>query len=350
MDKDAPLAPRSMHRNLRLFYLLLLLTALVAGANWYTSRNSGNLAEDEAVAFAVDDTASISRIFIADRDGGVADLERIPGERYWLLNGEHWARKDAVDLLLKTFLRARVKAPVPLAQREQVVNMLAARGKKVEVYGDGPDPIKTWYIGTPTADHTGTHMVLETSRGKSKDPYVVHMEGFTGFLSTRFFTDEREWRYTGVFDFPGRALQRVEVESHDPAYPSYAVEVASDGALSVWGDSGKRLALVDTLAWKDQFLRFRKVHLETYNHHLDSAGWLRMDTASAAFTMRAWGRGSLDPVSIELLWKDPIEDLYDENGELMPHDGARMYARFRGEVVLVQRFVFDPLLNPPFAD
>ncbi len=344
-----PIQPqRSMHRNLRLFYLLLLLTAFVAGANWYVNRTSGSLAQEEAVAFAIGDTAAVSRIFIADRDGGQADLERIADERYWLLNGEHWARKDAVDLLLKTFLRARVKSPVPEGQREQVVKLLAARGKKVEIYTDGPEPVKTWYIGTPTADHTGTHMVLETPNGMARDPYIVHMEGFTGFLSTRFFTDEREWRYTGVFDFPGRTLHRVEVESHDPKYPSYAMEVATDGVLSLWGSDGKRVGVTDTVAWQDQFLRFRKVHLETYNHHLDSAKWHELSEAPADFTLRAWGKGQTEPISIDLLWKDPIEDLYDENEELMPHDGARMYGRFRGELVLLQRFVFDPLLKPPF--
>lgn len=334
-----------MHRNLRLFYVLLLMTGMVAGANWYAERNSGNLEGDAATAFAVTDTAAVTRIFIADRDGGVADLERLEGERYWLLNGEHWARKDAVDLALKTFLRARVKGPVPQAQRDQVVKMLAARGKKVEIYTGGDQPLKTWYIGTATQNHTGTYMVLETVEGKARDPYVVHMEGFTGFLSTRFFTDEREWRYTGVFDFPGRSLHRVEVESHDAEYASYAMEIATDGVITVWGADGKRLHVQDTLAWQDQFLLFRKVHLETYNHHLDAAGLDAKLSQPAAFTMRAWGRGQTEPTTIELLWKDPVEDQFDEDGALMPHDGSRMYARFRGEVVLVQRFVFDPLLK-----
>ena len=338
-------SPRSMHRNLRLFYILLLMTGVVAGVNWYAEHHSGNLEGNAATAFALADTAAVTRIFIADRDGGMADLERVAGERYWLLNGEHWARKDAVDLVLKTFLRARVKGPVPQAEREQVVKMLAARGKKVEIYTGGDFPVKTWYIGTATQNHTGTYMVLETPEGKGRDPYVVHMEGFTGFLSTRFFTDEREWRYTGVFDFPGRSLHRVEVEAHDLDYASYAMEIATDGVLTVWGADGKRLAVQDTLAWQDQFLRFRKVHLETYNHHLDAQGLEAKQAQPPAFTMRAWGRGQTEPTTIELLWKDPVEDQYDEAGELMLYDGSRMYARFRGEVVLVQRFVFDPLMN-----
>ena len=41
-------------------------------------------------------------------------------------------------------------------------------------------------------------------------------------------------------------------------------------------------------------------------------------------------------------------DTYDDDGNLNPWDGARMYARFKDEVVLVQTFVFDPLLTRPF--
>jgi hypothetical protein len=46
-----------------------------------------------------------------------------------------------------------------------------------------------------------------------------------------------------------------------------------------------------------------------------------------------------------LYWKAPISDTYDDNGELNKWDGSRMYAVYKDEAVLVQRFVFDPLLE-----
>jgi len=51
------------------------------------------------------------------------------------------------------------------------------------------------------------------------------------------------------------------------------------------------------------------------------------------------------PNRISLYWKAPVSDTYDDNGNLNQWDGARMYAVYKGEVVLVQRFVFDPLLQ-----
>ena len=297
-----------------------------------------------AADFAIADTAAVDKIFIADKDGNQALLERSSG-RYWKLNGTYFARKDAVDLLLKTFLRARVQRPVPQGELSTVNRLLAGGGKKVEIYQGGETPVKTWYIGTSTQNHTGTYMVLADANGQlAEEPFIVHMEGFTGFLSTRFFTDEREWRYTGMFDYPGNALRRVEVELTEAGGRLYAMEVDSVGTLLVEGAPLSSRA--DTLFWQDRFNRFRKVHLETYNNHLTSnAEDSLLNRAEPAFRLRAWGRDEDVSNEIELYWKAPISDTYDDNGELNEWDGSRMYAVYKDEAVLVQRFVFDPLLE-----
>ncbi len=296
-----------------------------------------------AADFTIADTAAVDKIFIADKDGNQALLERSSG-RYWKLNGTHLARKDAVDLLLKTFLRARVQRPVPQGELSTVNRLLAGRGKKVEIYQGGETPVKTWYIGTSTQNHTGTYMVLADANGQlAEEPFIVHMEGFTGFLSTRFFTDEREWRYTGMFDYPGNSLRRVEVELTEAGGRLYAMEVDSVGTLRVEGAPLSSRA--DTLFWQDRFNRFRKVHLETYNNHLTAnAEDSLLNRAEPAFRLRAWGQDEDVPNEIELYWKAPISDTYDDNGELNEWDGSRMYAVYKDEAVLVQRFVFDPLL------
>ena len=112
------------------------------------------------------------------------------------MNGTYKARHDALQLLLKTFRRAAIQGPVADKAQPNVIRQMSSRGKKVEIYLGGEEPAKTWYVGTATPSHTGTYMVLETPEGRGEKPYVVHMEGFTGFLSTRFFTSEREWRHT----------------------------------------------------------------------------------------------------------------------------------------------------------
>ncbi len=334
-----------MHKNLRLFYFLLVVTATAAGLRHMKTQEVAEISRAQNSAdFAVNDTASVDRIFIADKDGNQALLERTAG-RYWKLNGTHFARKDAVDLLLKTFRRARIQMPVPNGELDNVNRLLAGRGKKVEIYQGGETPAKTWYIGTSTQNHTGTYMLLADANGQpASEPFIVHLEGFTGFLSTRFFTSESEWRYTGMFDYPGNSLRRVEVEIADSSGHVYAMVVDTLGTLSVEGFSLANRA--DTLYWQDRFNRFRKVHLETYNNHLtDASEDSLLNRAKPAFRLRAWSQDAETPDEIELYWKDRIMDTYDDSGQLNEWDGSRMYAVYKNEVVLVQRFVFDPLLE-----
>lgn len=339
-----------MHKNLQLFYVLIAVTLLALGARWYLNRGDhANLNTEEAAAFAISDTSMVTRIVIADKDGFTADLRREHGQRYWSLNNRHSARKDAVELLLKTFRRVAVKGPVPQSERPTVMRMLAGRAKKVEIFLQGSaSPVKTWYIGTATSNHTGTYMLLETKNGMAEEPFIVHMEGFTGFLSTRFFTDEREWRYTGVFDHPGRSLAKAECIFHEQPSESWALTADLNGSLALATPQGQTLAYADTVGVQDLFLRYRKVHLETYNHHLTPEGLDSMKTqAEPAFTLRTWAANESEPDSIQLFWKSPAVVEYDEQGQPKPWDGSRMYGLVNGdEVVLVQRFVFDPLLLP----
>ena len=337
-----------MHRNLRLFYLLIFVTIIAVLVREYTPYETMEMKGVEASAFSISDTATVSKIFIADKDGGQALLERIPGQRYWSLNGRYLARRDAVDLLLKTMKRIRVQSPVPSGELETVNRLLAGRAKKVEIYQGDDAPAKVWYIGSANQSHTGTYMLLGDAEGNvAKEPFITHMEGFTGFLSTRFFTDEREWRYTGVFDFPGRSLAGVRVQQHESNL-DYTMRVDSFGSLSWNSTPTKPNAMIDTLAVQNHFNQFRKVHLETYNNHLSSSALDSILTVPPAFTLSAWNADSSVVSNVELLWKLPTMDTYANEGKLNPWDGARMYARYKGEVVLVQTFAFNPLLTSPF--
>lgn len=339
-----------MHKNLQLFYVLIFVTAMAAGIRWYLGRkNEMDVTQDVSADFAIADTASVSRIVIADKDGYMADIRRQSGQRYWALNNRFLARKDAVDLLLKTFKRIAIKSPVSDAEKPTVMRMLAGRAKKVEIFIDGQgSPLKTWYIGTATPSHTGTYMLLETKEGMAAEPFITHMEGFTGFLSTRFFTDEREWRYTGVFDHPDRTLTKVELTSHEALNQSWRLEASETGHLELYNVDGVQETYLDTSAVQDLFLRYRKVHLETYNNHLSpQAEDSLLNDARPAYTLRTWSKEVNKPDSIQLFWKAPIMETYDDEGNPNEYDGSRMYGRVHGnEIVLVQRFVFDPLLIP----
>ena len=334
-----------MHANLRILYVLVALTTVTAGVWWFQG-GKGELSDVAGTEFGVADTSLVDKIFIADMDGGQVTLTRPEQGRLWDLNGKYKAREDAVKLLLKTFRRASVQGPVADAAQPNVIRLLSARGKKVEIYQGGDRPVKTWYVGTATPSHTGTYMVLETPEGRGAQPYVVHMEGFTGYLSTRFFTSEREWRHTGIFNYPDRSLAAIEFSATEEEGESYALRALESGKLVLSDLEGNPLPYTDTTGVQDHFLRFKKVHLETYRSRLKPEVEDSLRNASAAFELTAVGRSGRRS-HVDVHWKPRTGLDRNAEGEMMEHDGEQLYGvTDNGEVVLLQRFVFDPLIRP----
>ncbi len=316
-----------MKSNLKLFFILVLVT-VGTGVLWYLDDNPGNIAENDQAEFAIEDTSEVVKIFIADNFGTTL-LEREKGDEYWVLNSEFKARKSSTDLLLKTFDRAAVKGAVPEKMRGTVIRNLASSAKKVEIYTGGGDPEKIWYVGSATPNHTGTYMLLETpSEGKAEEPFVVHMEGFTGFLTTRFFTNEDEWKYTGIFSYPNRTLQSISFNDQKEEHKSYKLISDTSGVLDLYINEGKEIGYSDTLRVQEQFLRFKKVHFESFNSRLtvEQEDSLKLTNPDFSITCT-----DIEGVATSVfLYEKDEEQLYGVTED--------------GQVVLVQTFVFNPLI------
>ena len=88
------------------------------------------------------------------------------------------------------------------------------------------------------------------------------------------------------------------------------------------------------------------MHLETYRSRLEPEVEDSLRNASAAFELTAMGKDGRRE-DIYLHWKPRTGLDRDAEGNLMEHDGEQMYGvTSEGEVVMVQRFVFDPLIRP----
>lgn len=332
----------------RTSYLLVIAIAVVGAALLFINRSGGDVAGKPLANFAIEDTAAIDKIFIVDTDQNQILLRRDPNSRYWDLNDTLKARWDAVELLLKTFKRIKVKAPVPAEARENVIRLLAGAGKKVEIYQGGDKPSKTYIVGNATQDHTGTYMLLETAEaGRSSEPFIVHMEGFTGFLSTRFFTDVNEWRYTGVFDFPNLEFNKVEAVHHFNPLSSFTVTYNGGNDLALYDANNRLSPTFDTLAVKDFLLLFKRAHIETYKSYLTAQQEDSLRATSPAYTFRVT-TNSGELRELMLYRKPKVSDIYDEAGNVDPWDQARMYSQCFGEIGLAQLFVFTPMVSTTY--
>lgn len=339
-----------MKKNLILVVVLLVLAG-VAGVIYFKSHTS-TIADEPLTDFAIQDTAQVTKVIITDHLGQKATLERVPGQRLWKLNDKYLAREDAVSLMLKTFNRISIRGNVSDSSRDNMLKLLASSSKRIEIFTGSDEPAKIWYVGVATPDHTGTVMLLEIPGiGRSEEPYITHMEGFTGFLSTRFFTNEMEWRYTGIFEFPHLEVSRVKMVNHMIPADSWEVRFAGGNNLELYGCDpmgycNQKVERFDTVAVKNQLILFKKVHVESFSTMLSTAQCDSLRAAQPAYTLSVTDNNG-QTTSIDLHLKIAAKPMEDDYGNIIPFDLDYFWAKTQdGEIAMAQSFNFGPLLNP----
>lgn len=206
--------------------------------------------------FAIENPEIITRIVIDDITNETADLRLENGE--WIVNNKFKAKPENIELILSTVKDIEVQRNVPKASIQPVITDIAAMHKKVEFY-ENNNLIKTYYIGNPTQDHFGTYMLLETpSEGRSSVPYITHIPGFNGFLSTRFFGNEDLWKYSGVFNYEISNIQEIKVEHTNNPNESFLLKNI-DTSFNLFGLQGNQLNKRETLV-KNYVLNYKKIH------------------------------------------------------------------------------------------
>ena len=92
----------------QLFYLALII--LFGALIWFLSTDEKSTIIDDN-NFAVSDTSSVSKIFIADRSGKTITLDRVGNK--WMVNNKYGVRKDAIKTILTTINQIKIQRPVP---------------------------------------------------------------------------------------------------------------------------------------------------------------------------------------------------------------------------------------------
>lgn len=261
-----------MKKNLILLLVLLALSALAYYLVMQDKKST--LAENPMSNFAIEDTASITKIFIVDKVTGNALLTKDEATGHWMINETYRAKDHAVKLLLKAFSDITVRGTVPSNMKKTVISNAAGTGKKIEIYTDDSDvPEKIWISAGNTADHHGDYFILEIpGKGISPDPFIVDMPLFGGFLTARFFTMENDWRFSGVFNYPD--LDFKEITVRETANPDQAFTIKWNGerVTDIFNpDTGEKVLEMDTLITQDYLLRYKKIHLETFDNNLEPA-------------------------------------------------------------------------------
>lgn len=206
----------------RTLILLVVFLLLGGGAFWYLStddkRNKMTLASSDR-DFALEDMSQLHKIFIAGRKGERTTLVR-DGEGGWNVEGGGTANPQVVAPLLEVIKNVRIKYKPSDNALQNMVNVLATQGKKVELYDKEGNLLKAYYIGGATADERGTYIIMDGA----EQPYVAEIPGISGNISVRFNRYGDEWRDKTLFSEKVEDIKYLSVEYPKQKNQSFILE------------------------------------------------------------------------------------------------------------------------------
>ena len=307
--------------------------------------------------FAIVDTASVTKIFMADMRNNQVLLTKIASGK-WLLNDSLKARKEGLDLLLKTMSNLAVKAPVPKKSYNSVIKRLATNSIKVEIYQEKyrvdifnwirlfphEKLTKVYYVGNATPDNMGTFMLMEGS----DVPFVVYEPGFRGFVAARYTTAMNDWRDHQIFKKLPLVIRSIKIEFPHQPEESYLIEKHGTESLDIISlETNKRLSSFDTLRVVGLVNGYRDIRFEAVLDAIDPA---KADSIIRTIPLQIITltdtAGNVNQVKTYRRRNDKGD--YDMEGNLVAYDLNRLYALINNgkELVLIQYFVFDPISRP----
>ncbi len=326
-----------MKKNLvRITLLIVLITISI----WLYKSNSGSSLKRELSDFAVSDTAAVDKIFMADKFNKTILLERTPSG--WIVGGKYEAKPEAVQLLLATMKDLTVKTPVSKAMHNTIIKNLAGSGIKVEIYQGGKKPVKTYYVGSANQEHTGSYMLMEGS----SVPFLMHIEGFKGFLTPRYFMTEADWKNTRVFTYDIGQIKSIRVENFKKPNTSFEIKINDKNKYQLFTYPALKEVPFDTANLLLYIAQYQKVYFEFFCNQYDS---LKIDSLKK---MPGLYRYTVEDIFgkkntiISYVMPGTAGDV-DFEGRPMPINLDRMYAILNNEqYVIIQYYVFDPLSKP----
>jgi hypothetical protein len=301
------------------------------------SRTS-KVSDKSLISFAIQDTSSVDKISIYDNyfDRTFTVVRNEKG--LWEDQEGNCVQQNIIQMMLGTMNKITLKGYVPKSAMENMKKQMMSRNKEVKIFQDG-QWVKTWYVGHPTQDHMGTHMLLETPEKKSDNPVIMGMKGFYGILDPRFFTDPRKFVCSELFSLKREEIKKVKVVNR--VIPSESFEVNKMGSNYKVTSMGLELKNINSDNLLFYLNGFQNIHYNQPNYTLSPEDIKKMKGRLPDYELDIL---STDNESYELdLYRrlDPESDkdttVYDKDYLWAVKDG--------GDVVRMQYYTVGPLIE-----
>lgn len=343
--------------------IIIIAAVAVIGLVALLVAKSGSKTSTFEQNFHIENTDAITKIFIADKQNHHVTLQRVGDttqEVQWMVDTLYPASQPMMDLLLETLRDMRIREQVNKNAVPQVVKLLSARAKKVEVYETRyfidwfggklrlfPREKKsvTYYVGHETQDMMACHMF----RKGDKVPYIIHIPGFRGYLTPRFVADPWAWRSHNICRWNIRQLAEVELEIPATPEESFAIRRQGDGFSFELTQSHSTVPQFDTARVAQMLSCFANLNFDEF---AEAVPGCNPDSSMASAPRTILRITNTDGVTREV--KTYLKYSNPSDKQAMPDstlydmfDINRLYAVIDNkDTVLIQYFVFDNILQP----
>jgi len=222
-------------------------------------------------AFAIKDTSTITKVFMADMHGSKVLLTKEP--QGWVVDNHKAASAPKVNDMLVTLTAIRIAQPIAKQSQGGIIQMLSVKSTKVEVYETKPlftllgipffvkeRLLKTYFFGEATPVNLGSYALLE---GMS-EPFIIYRPGFRGYVSPEFLPYPKDWYSHRIFDTKLTRIQNVSFVDLENPENSFFVEKSGPRSFTVFDHHKKMISNYDTLLLITMLSEFRNLNYETY--------------------------------------------------------------------------------------
>lgn len=332
-----------MNKRNSIIFILFFLLCIAAFFVYKTKSGLSTVHDDDSRNFKFKDTASITKIFLADKQGNQSILERTA--QGWIVNGKFACRAEAILNLLEVIRNVEVKMSVPLSLQKTVIKFMSTSAIKVEIYCKD-ELVKQYYVGHETDDSESSYMLLtDIDKGKNyENPYACFIPGFKGFLQPRYIVNENDWRDRVVMNFTPPQIKQISIKNYLWPDSSFSIEVVNTTHFKLKNKQGVDLAF-DEAKLKQYLFYFQNISYEglisNRNKKLQDSLILVKPFASISITTQDYKNHVY-----EFYRKQFVGDVNPELGITYKYDPDRLFMNYdnRKEWALIQYFVFGKLL------
>jgi hypothetical protein len=324
-----------------LIAVLLILASMAVFI--YKSKHKSTTIDEDSRNFKFKDTAAITKIFIADKDGNKSTIKRT--QKGWIVNDKYSCRRDAILNLLEVIKFVEVKMPVEKAAKESVLKFMASTALKVEIYS-GDEMVKQYYVGHETPDSEGSYLLLtDIETGENyKDPFVCFIPGFKGYLLPRYIAKENEWRDRLVINYIPPQIKQIKVSHINSPDSSFSIDLINTTSFKLKSISGADLPF-DEKKIKQYLAYFQNI---SYEALITGKNKKLTDSLekNKPFCVIYITTTDFKTDEYKFYYKQPNPNITPEHGITYQTDPDRLYLQFANnkEWALIQFYVFGKIL------